>query len=272
MGTVNRPEPLPQFDADAGPAIDVSTTVDTLPERGPPGHRCHFHQPAVDLAGPGSSPPANNLLRRTSLVELAESMQTARVRLRRLIETSGEVLAMVPANRLGGVFIAASRAPVLAALSNGTRMRTLYVDDVVHDAPSMNFIRDTLQAGAEARSMPMVPTWLTIIGREVVVMPRDPNRNNGVLLVRSGGHVKTALWFFDQAWEAASPLPNADTLSPWERRVLIHLVRGSKDETGARQLGVSARTYRRHVTELCERLGASSRFEAGVRAVRAGLV
>ena len=73
----------------------------------------------------------------------------------------------------------------------------------------------------------------------------------------------------------ATPLPPADRpveLTAWERRVLFHLARGTKDETGARQLGVSARTYRRHATELCERLGASSRFEAGVLAARAGLI
>jgi DNA-binding NarL/FixJ family response regulator len=45
-----------------------------------------------------------------------------------------------------------------------------------------------------------------------------------------------------------------------------------KDEQAARRLEISVRTYRRKVTALCDRLQASSRFEAGVAAARRGLV
>ncbi|MDP9611903.1 MULTISPECIES: LuxR C-terminal-related transcriptional regulator [Streptomyces] len=44
------------------------------------------------------------------------------------------------------------------------------------------------------------------------------------------------------------------------------------DSAVARQLGMSDRTVRRVVAQLMERLGAQSRFEAGVRAVERGWI
>lgn len=54
--------------------------------------------------------------------------------------------------------------------------------------------------------------------------------------------------------------------------VLEMLVKGCKDETAAKNLGMSVRTYRRRIAEIMNRLGARSRFQAGAKAVRLGLV
>lgn len=48
------------------------------------------------------------------------------------------------------------------------------------------------------------------------------------------------------------------------------LAEGHTDDAIGKRLGVSPRTARRIATDLMERLGARSRFEAGVRAVRQG--
>ncbi|WP_247597705.1 LuxR C-terminal-related transcriptional regulator [Streptomyces sp. RKND-216] len=50
------------------------------------------------------------------------------------------------------------------------------------------------------------------------------------------------------------------------------LTEGMTDEAVARQLGVSVRTTRRITAELMQRLGARSRFEAGVLAAGRGWV
>lgn len=55
-------------------------------------------------------------------------------------------------------------------------------------------------------------------------------------------------------------------------KVLTLLSNGYKDETAARKLGLSVRTYRRHVADLLARLHVTSRFQAGVQAVRLGLI
>jgi DNA-binding NarL/FixJ family response regulator len=48
------------------------------------------------------------------------------------------------------------------------------------------------------------------------------------------------------------------------------LAEGHTDEAIAKRLGVSHRTARRIASDLMDRLGARSRFEAGVRAVQQG--
>jgi hypothetical protein len=197
-------------------------------------------------------------------------------RLWRLADDADEVLTILPSPRLDIDFIHRARTTQLDALHNGVRLRNLYHLDIVSHVPSLAFVRELVAAGAEARSAPRLPTWLAIVGRKVVVMPVDPSRPKGeVLFVHGGGHLRTALWAFGTAWQMSVPLltdSGQPFLTPMERGVLTTLARGAKDECGARELGVSSRTYRRCVTDLCTRLGASSRFEAGVLAVRTGLI
>jgi DNA-binding NarL/FixJ family response regulator len=59
-------------------------------------------------------------------------------------------------------------------------------------------------------------------------------------------------------------------LSPGERELLLPLAKGMTDEAAAKRLGVSLRTVRRQMAALMERLGASSRFEAGLKAAQRG--
>ena len=54
------------------------------------------------------------------------------------------------------------------------------------------------------------------------------------------------------------------------REMLEILQLGVTDDVAAKRLGVSVRTVRRRVAAVMELLGASSRFEAGVRAAQAG--
>lgn len=89
---------------------------------------------------------------------------------------------------------------------------------------------------------------------------------------------------FDHAWSTATPfLPGpgsreADRQAPGGRlelvetelRLLALLAAGATDETAARHLGVSLRTARRHMAAIMSRLAATSRFQAGVEAVRRG--
>ncbi|MFD1936887.1 hypothetical protein ACFSKW_35995 [Nonomuraea mangrovi] len=48
------------------------------------------------------------------------------------------------------------------------------------------------------------------------------------------------------------------------------LAAGLKDEAVVRRLGVSLRTVHRRVSELTDRLGARTRFQAGLLAARRG--
>ena len=61
-------------------------------------------------------------------------------------------------------------------------------------------------------------------------------------------------------------------LTPREREVLSILAQGRADTEIARQLGVTPFTANRHVANILRKLGANSRTEAAVRAMKYGLV
>jgi DNA-binding CsgD family transcriptional regulator len=88
---------------------------------------------------------------------------------------------------------------------------------------------------------------------------------------------------FEQFWAQATPYPaaavrgdgagagrDAQTPSDVDRRILALLAAGQKDGTIARQLGLGHSTVERRVRRLLDRLGARSRFQAGVQAQRRG--
>jgi DNA-binding NarL/FixJ family response regulator len=71
--------------------------------------------------------------------------------------------------------------------------------------------------------------------------------------------------------QSATESPEGDWHLTGRHRELVRMLGGGlTDEAMARKLGVSERTVRRLVSELTERLGAASRFQAGVCAVRLG--
>jgi DNA-binding NarL/FixJ family response regulator len=52
--------------------------------------------------------------------------------------------------------------------------------------------------------------------------------------------------------------------------LVMLLSQGHTDDSAAKRLGVSERTCRRMMADMMERLGARSRFEAGLLAAREG--
>jgi DNA-binding CsgD family transcriptional regulator len=82
---------------------------------------------------------------------------------------------------------------------------------------------------------------------------------------------------FTGAWSNATPAQSYRRVSSRgrteiARQILVCLTSGETDEAAAQGLGLSVRTYRRHVAELMQELGAVSRFQAGVHAVELGLL
>ncbi|WP_103349454.1 helix-turn-helix transcriptional regulator [Amycolatopsis sp. CA-128772] len=122
--------------------------------------------------------------------------------------------------------------------------------------------------GVEVRILPGLTTWLAVVDSTAVVFPQRQDRT----VLRAPGVLAVAIWAFQQARPAPPSGAVPPQLSQLEVRILRCLSAGLKDEQAARRLDISVRTYRRRVTALCDRLHASSRFEAGVAAARRGLV
>jgi DNA-binding NarL/FixJ family response regulator len=113
-----------------------------------------------------------------------------------------------------------------------------------------------------------------LIDRRLAVVPADAHHSTGVLLaVTTPSLVGAMVEWFTQRWATAvhwSVLRGRP--DEFERSVLRALVAGMTDDMAAGRLGVSARTVRRYVNMLMDRVGARSRFELGFRAAEFGWV
>ncbi|MEU6351087.1 helix-turn-helix transcriptional regulator [Streptomyces sp. NPDC047072] len=112
--------------------------------------------------------------------------------------------------------------------------------------------------------------------RRTALVQIDPeDSRKGTLLLTEPGVIAPLVALFEQVWDTAIPLGHecragGDGPSPRERALLSLVTQGHTDESAAAQLLISARTARRIMASLMERLGARSRFEAGVKAARLG--
>jgi len=119
---------------------------------------------------------------------------------------------------------------------------------------------------------------LVIVDRNVAILPISPaDPAVGALEVHNPGLLVALSALFEQVWNLGTPLNaevvrNAQGLSPHEQEILNLLAMGHTDDSVARRLGLSVRTVRRTIAEVTDRLDATSRFQAGVRAAHNGWV
>lgn len=190
--------------------------------------------------------------------------------------TQTEVMTFAPGGAHSASDLAASRRPNAALLDRGVRMRTVYLNSVRNHPPTVENLDWLTARGGEVRTTGSLPTRLIIIDHKQALVPiRLTDAREGAVLVRSEGTIAALCALFETVWMDAAPFgtkpaPDAHGLSRQEAEVLRLLAKGLTDEAIANKLGVSPRTARRIAAELLERLGARSRFEAGVRAVQNG--
>ncbi|MGW6952576.1 LuxR C-terminal-related transcriptional regulator [Streptomyces xanthophaeus] len=192
-------------------------------------------------------------------------------------ETSRECLAVMPGGAQSQASLDASRPLDEDAMHRGVAVLTLYQDSVRNDPATLAYARWMTQEGGLVRTHPTLPPRMLVFDREVAFVPVDPaNTRLGALCTREPGIVASLTALFEQTWQSAVPL-GADVpqdertgLSPGERELLQLLASGMTDEGAGKRLGISLRTVRRQMAALMERLDASSRFEAGLKAAQRG--
>lgn len=116
-----------------------------------------------------------------------------------------------------------------------------------------------------------------IVDRREALVIADSMVGRRASLIRAEGVVTPLLTLFDGVWRnsvaVADQLDFGDAArTETARRILEQLRAGSTDEASARDLAISVRTYRRYIAEIMALLGATSRFQAGVRAAELGLL
>ncbi|MFE4970550.1 LuxR C-terminal-related transcriptional regulator [Kitasatospora sp. NPDC056651] len=171
----------------------------------------------------------------------------------------------------------ASRPADTEVLSRGVTMRTLYQDSTRNQPHVATYAHWLLSHGGEVRTSPTIPPRMVVVDRAQALVPIDPADNRmGALHVTEPGILAALLDLFEQAWTTAVPLGATHPedprtgLSPTERELLRLLGSGLTDEAAGQRLGISSRTVGRHMASIMERLSASSRFEAGIKAAHRG--
>jgi DNA-binding CsgD family transcriptional regulator len=155
--------------------------------------------------------------------------------------------------------------------------KTIYSRAVGADQENFEILQTYASAGAEVRIAPMLPHRLVIFDRKCAVLPINADRvTSGALIVREPAMVLSLWSLFTTIWNMAKPLSlfrGSDTgPSEIDRNVLLLMSTGVTDEVASARLGVSLRTYRRHIASLLLKLEAQSRFQAGTKAVERGWI
>ncbi|WP_186382730.1 BTAD domain-containing putative transcriptional regulator [Amycolatopsis rhizosphaerae] len=172
--------------------------------------------------------------------------------------------------------IDALRRIARTGLHPGVRYRVLCPDS----ARLSSALRTLSLAGADVRTDAEVPMQALVIDRGSALLPADRESTGyqaGAAVFRLPGVVTATVGLFERIWQGAVPLLPSEpaeagdgVLTRRERDLLALLCSGSTDESAAARLGISVRTVRRMVADIMNRLGARSRFQAGVKAADRG--
>lgn len=191
-----------------------------------------------------------------------------------------EIVSVEPGVHLMSEQVGQARALEWRALRRGVRRRLVVPPDALRHPPVAGYLRELLARGGQVRVAAEMSDQVAVYDRRVALMPQDPkNIEHGALLVRGRALVSTLLGLFEKVWDQAEDVtvelrdPGGERgpeLSDAEVRVLRMMCEVGKDETGARDLGVSVRTYRRHIADVMRRLGASTRAQAALAARERG--
>lgn len=155
-------------------------------------------------------------------------------------------------------------------------VRVIYAQAVLTLPGRLEDIQEAAAAGQDCRVLPDVPIKMAIADLSVAWLPLnlDAGSEQGLLL-HDCPLLQALIVLFELLWSKASPLSSSgdhhdgeSDLSPEESRLLMLLAAGVTDDAIARQLGIGSRTVSRRVSNLMERLGATTRFQAGLQVGR----
>ncbi len=209
-------------------------------------------------------------------IERLEDLRLVRSRIDDLsFFAHSEVLSAEPYTALSKENIEHARPLDLRCLRRGVRIRNLVRAEALRDAPTLSYLRELTAHGAQIRIAEDFSELILVYDRHTALVPIDPaNTSRGALCARESALVGNIITLFERLWDAArdfgtlvdSPDRRNPELSEAQRQVLQRMCTVSKDETGAREVGVSLRTYRRHIADLMQLLGAENRAHAALLA------
>lgn len=210
-------------------------------------------------------------------VERIDDSQTMQRLVEQLVPaTRSEVCSTLPAGPYPLAMLKSSWDQDIALLRSGVAIPAIYQADAARTPDVLRYLTDFAAAGAKVRVARRVTHRTIIVDRQIVVVAVRPDAMRvPFLVVREPALVHNFREQFAGLWKSAHSVgvkPEDSLADGSVREILDILKSGVTDEVAARQLGVSDRTIRRRVAAVLDLLGASSRFEAGAKAVQAGWI
>lgn len=160
-------------------------------------------------------------------------------------------------------------------------VRFIVDTELIAEADLLAELERRAEAGQEVRAAGSLPFGVVVgdHGAAVIDLSHFSESASGSFVVRRGPAVTALQELVDVAYNLAAPLrPSLETLhlppedrvplDERDRRIVGLLATGASDQMIARQVGISTRTVERRVRHLMDKLGAATRFQAGVMAAR----
>ena len=182
----------------------------------------------------------------------------------------------------------------LPAHGPSPKVRRIYERSTLISAGRLSEVQALISSGELVAMVPELPFKLAIVDRSKALLPMAEGEElTAMMIVRRSPLLDALFELFEAQWTRAMPIPHSTRLTglpdvadshsgdssdqPERARsgvqeLLTMLSAGMTDDAIARQLGVSARTVQRRISELMETLGTRNRFQAGVQVVRHGLL
>jgi DNA-binding CsgD family transcriptional regulator len=232
---------------------------------------------AANLAADFDSANRTNI---DGALDVAHGPEAVRARIAALVsQAKTEVVSMMLSGSGYVDPVAMPRRADLASPAPGVRFRTVAMDRARQDPLTLRHLNNSVTDGVEVRTAPEVPMSALVIDSNVAVFPLAPTTTRhrvGAVVLRLPSVVITTVELFERVWTEATPLDQAaggrDAPDERERELLALMLAGCTDESAAGRLQVSVRTVRRLVSDLMERLGSRSRFQAGALAAERGWI
>ncbi|MFI6683211.1 LuxR C-terminal-related transcriptional regulator [Streptomyces sp. NPDC050485] len=214
-------------------------------------------------------------------VEKLYALDEIRDRIRMLCsEVREEIMAFTPDGAQTAENMEAAKPQDAELLGRGVKMRTVYLDSLRNNPPTIAYANWLAEMGGQVRTVPSLPIRMLIMDRTTALIPvtRDDS-SMGAVILRGDGILAAMCGLFEATWERATPLVTKRVherddrgLTSAEAEVLRLLAKGHTDEFIAKRVGVSSRTVRRIAADLMEKLDARSRFQAGAQAALYGWI
>jgi DNA-binding CsgD family transcriptional regulator len=168
-------------------------------------------------------------------------------------------------------------------LAAGVTYRCVYHADGFALPGRPESLRALIAAGEQVRVALSVPVKMFIADDTLGLLPLEVDGSaESCLVIHASSMLDTLIALFEQVWDRAVAIHPDGTLpaealpgrsaepSDADRALLGLLAAGLTDAAIARQLGMHPRTVQHRVRDLLDRLGAATRFQAGLQAARRG--